>query len=379
MEEKIKNNQIILIKAAVVNQQTINDINIINEISQHINNYRDKHGVPRLMWDNTIANFSQKWSNYLLANNMFAHSGSQLYGENLAYFRGYGVDLLTLVKLAIDLWYEEIKLYDFNNPGFTEATGHATCLLWKNSTKFGIGFSFNRTKQIVDVVFNSSPPGNINGQFKENVLPLIHDPVIQNPCPPCPTLTTTTKLPKAIITRAYLLPPYRNKSKSKSKNIRSKSKHWDWDDYDCDYPWCDDDSDSCDDDCWDDWSYDDWYHHDHWDHHYHHDWDHHYDWDHHHYDWDYYDDYDYYWRGKNRNAKLRSKNRVINEKNEKPRKFINPKRAIKRELNVNTNNSDKLNIVKSLHNILNNVTTNQKRVSVENAIKDLINRIGDLD
>lgn len=261
MSEK-STNQVILIKAAIPAQLTIIDINVINEISNYVNKYRDLHGVPHLMWDGTIANFSQQWSNYLLANNMFAHSGTQLYGENLAYFQGYGIDMIKLIKMAIDLWYEEIKLYDFNKPGFSESTGHATCLLWKSSTKFGVGFAMNSSKQIVDVVFNTSPPGNVLGRFKENVLPLINDPVLQNPCPPCTTSSTTpNKLPKTITIKTPSKLPVMSCQKCLNK---SKNKDFFWEPwYECDHYCFDSDSDSSDssdDDYWDD----------HWDH----DWDH---------------------------------------------------------------------------------------------------------
>jgi len=174
------------IRAAVSAQTVISDSTIINEISSYINKYRSMHNSPPLIWDNTIASFSQKWSNYLFSNNMFAHSGSHIYGENLAYFKGYGTDVLTLIKLAIDMWYDEINLYDFNNPGFSEETGHATALLWKSSTKYAIGFSINKTTQTAYVVFNTSPPGNIIGQFKENVLPITSNTTNNTNCPPCP-------------------------------------------------------------------------------------------------------------------------------------------------------------------------------------------------
>ena len=142
------------------------------DISNYINNLRAKHQSPALIWDDTIMAFSQQWANYLLLNNLFQHSGSVIYGENLAYFAGYGTDLMTLVKKAIDMWYNEISLYDFKKPGFSSATGHFTCLVWKSSKFFSMGISINTQAQSAIITMNTSPPGNYVNDFAANVLPL---------------------------------------------------------------------------------------------------------------------------------------------------------------------------------------------------------------
>jgi hypothetical protein len=149
----------------------------ITEITNYVNAYRAKNRAPPLIWDTTIAEFSQQWSYYLVSNDEFKHSGNNMYGENLAYFQGYGRDTMGLIKKAIDLWYDEIKLYDFKNPGFSHATGHFTCLVWKSSTHFGMGFSINTATNAVDVTMNTSPPGNYSGRYEENVLPLMPTPM----------------------------------------------------------------------------------------------------------------------------------------------------------------------------------------------------------
>jgi hypothetical protein len=159
------------------------------EITNYINNYRARHQSPPLTWDETIATFAQQWSFYLLSNNLFQHSGSALYGENLAYFEGYGNDIVILLKKAIDNWYNEITLYNFTNPGYKQGTGHFTCLVWKSSTKFGMGFSIDPSNNNkVDITFNSEPPGNYQGQFAQNVLA----PTGTTPLPlPTPTPSPT--------------------------------------------------------------------------------------------------------------------------------------------------------------------------------------------
>jgi hypothetical protein len=52
---------------------------------------------------------------------VFQHSGGP-YGENLYATSGGPVDAYAVVKP----WYDEVSKYDFNNPGFSGATGHFT-------------------------------------------------------------------------------------------------------------------------------------------------------------------------------------------------------------------------------------------------------------
>ena len=151
-----------------------------SEITNYINMYRIKHQVKNIVLNDNQSLFSQNWSDYLLTNNLFQHSNTQLYGENLAFFQGYGTDIITLLKLSIDAWYNEIKLYDFNNPGYSESTGHFTCLIWKSSTTFGIGISIDLVTSKAIICMNTYLPGNITGPtdidtintFRENVLPI---------------------------------------------------------------------------------------------------------------------------------------------------------------------------------------------------------------
>ncbi len=141
------------------------------ELTDYVNAYRAKHNSPPLLWDDTISAFAQEYSLYLVTNNLFQHSNKEGYGENLAYFQGYPNEMMTLIKKSIDLWYDEIKLYNFNYPGYSPSTGHFTCLVWKSSTTFGMGYSYNNDTKVVDITMNTAPPGNIIGQFQQNVSP----------------------------------------------------------------------------------------------------------------------------------------------------------------------------------------------------------------
>jgi len=166
--------------------QPVLTLDQINEISVYVNNYRKLHQSPPVDWDTSIQSFSQDWSYYLLENNLFEHSGTKIYGENLAFFQGYGNDIMTLLKLAIDAWYNENTSYDFKKPGFSDVTGHFTCLVWAASKTYALGISINPKNNAVIITMNTNPPGNINGEFQKNVLPIINSIPSPTPNPPIP-------------------------------------------------------------------------------------------------------------------------------------------------------------------------------------------------
>ncbi|RUS83069.1 hypothetical protein EGW08_009155, partial [Elysia chlorotica] len=71
-----------------------------------------------------------------------------------------------------ELWYDEIKDYNWDDPGFSMNTGHFTQLVWKACTHLGIGRSQSTSSGLFVYVANYSPAGNMLGAFQENVLPL---------------------------------------------------------------------------------------------------------------------------------------------------------------------------------------------------------------
>jgi hypothetical protein len=70
-------------------------------------------------------------------------------------------------------WYDEIKDYDFRKAQFSESTGHLTQLLWKESTKMGVGYATRKSgsKYALYIVAHYTPGGNVDDEFAENVLP----------------------------------------------------------------------------------------------------------------------------------------------------------------------------------------------------------------
>ena len=119
--------------------------------------------TPALIWSETLASYAQNYAdNYDCSGNL-VHSGGE-YGENLAL--GYGT------TGAVDGWYDEISSYDYSNPGFSEATGHFTQVVWAGSSQVGCGIKYCGDVWGDYIVCSYEAAGNVIGEFPENVLAL---------------------------------------------------------------------------------------------------------------------------------------------------------------------------------------------------------------
>jgi hypothetical protein len=187
----------------------------VADIQTYINNYRELNQAPPMLWDESIYLFSQNWSNYMMSSKLFKHSGIASYGENIAYFQGYGTDIIALIKKSIDLWYNEIVNYDFTNPEYSNKTGHFTCLVWKSSTKFAMGIAIDSSSNEAYITMNTNPPGNVIGNFETNVLPTIPSnapilppvtPVPVTPVPVTPVPVTPVPVTPVPVTPVPVMP-----------------------------------------------------------------------------------------------------------------------------------------------------------------------------
>ncbi|GAA6046426.1 hypothetical protein JCM3770_004915 [Rhodotorula araucariae] len=145
-------------------------------LSMH-NEFRAKHGVSALTWNAELASTAQAWADKCV----FEHSGGDS-GENIAAWTENSSD----VSQGVQMWYDEVSVYDFGNPGYASATGHFTQLVWKGTTELGCAVS--KCSPLASAGFSSgssyfyvceySAPGNIVGSnsaataesFSANVL-----------------------------------------------------------------------------------------------------------------------------------------------------------------------------------------------------------------
>ena len=68
--------------------------------------------------------------------------------------------------------YAEEKLYDYDAGKFSSGTGHFTQVVWRKSTKFGIGIGKGKVDNMFCtwIVGRYSPAGNVQGHYRENVM-----------------------------------------------------------------------------------------------------------------------------------------------------------------------------------------------------------------
>lgn len=142
-----------------------------SNLSDFANSMLNEHNAKRalhqntspLTWSDELASYAQNYANAYDCSGNLVHSGGP-YGENLAV--GYS-DVG-----AVDAWYDEISQYDYSNPGFSEATGHFTQVVWKGTSQVGCGVKTCGGAWGDYVICSYKDAGNVIGYFPENVAPL---------------------------------------------------------------------------------------------------------------------------------------------------------------------------------------------------------------
>jgi pathogenesis-related protein 1 len=132
------------------------------------NKVRKDVGTPALEWSAELAAYSQAWADHLAKdeNCNMKHrprdgEWKQIHGENIF----WGSASSYTVVSASESWYSEIKDYKhevLNNSNWY-AAGHYTQMVWRNTTKVGIGQATCPSGAIL-IVGNYDPPGNYMGE-----------------------------------------------------------------------------------------------------------------------------------------------------------------------------------------------------------------------
>jgi len=141
--------------------------NFESDCIQRHNVLRKRHGASSLTKNRDLTRKAQKWAEHLVKIRKLQHSSGSECGENIAY--KFASDLRRFKGSdMVDMWYDEIKDYDFRKPGFKQTTGHFTQVVWAGTREIGIGVAYDG-KGTCFCVANYLPHGNVQGRFEQNV------------------------------------------------------------------------------------------------------------------------------------------------------------------------------------------------------------------
>ena len=148
--------------------ESISGTEFQNSALEAHNNYRAKHHVGKLVLNKELCDIAQSYAEELARTGNFAHSNGSFHGDNMGenLFACYGMKISG--KMMTDDWYNEVKQYNFNNPGYISGTGHFTQIVWKGSKQVGFGYAQARDGYYYGVA-NYYPAGNFIGEFEDNV------------------------------------------------------------------------------------------------------------------------------------------------------------------------------------------------------------------
>lgn len=147
------------------------------------NVHRANHSVSDLTWDDDLAASAQNLVDKCVYQHDTSIGPASSYGQNI----GYGIDAEEIDKM-IHWMYDEIVKYEpyFGQPDVPSSVfkdvGHFTQIVWKGTSKVGCATKVCQPlanaasgQALSFTVCNYGPPGNVAGQYAENVLrPLGH-------------------------------------------------------------------------------------------------------------------------------------------------------------------------------------------------------------
>ncbi|XP_053601065.1 uncharacterized protein LOC128669876 [Plodia interpunctella] len=162
------------------------DSDFITECLCWHNVYRQRHGSPQLYMAPELCDYAQAWANHLAHTNKFHYRNDRDVGQNLYQRPVSALQPDVTGQEVSSYWYAAVRQYNF----FKESdvlhanvnAGHFTQMVWVATRFFGVGKARSRAGKII-VVANYSPPGNLSGQFENNVLPPLPD-TFADPAPP---------------------------------------------------------------------------------------------------------------------------------------------------------------------------------------------------
>jgi len=147
------------------------------------NQYRAKHGVGPLELDPKISAKSQSWADDLHRRGVSLFDGPDAHSDlsrGAGLYNSENLGETPTVASSVEMFYNEIKDYDFNNPpeGSTgrngKPIGHFVNMIWKDQRKMGVGCAPVKSEKSPGnyiYVINYLKENGGRGSKRENVLP----------------------------------------------------------------------------------------------------------------------------------------------------------------------------------------------------------------
>ncbi|CAI5455710.1 unnamed protein product [Caenorhabditis angaria] len=163
-----------------------------NMIVSYHNIYRSKHSALALSVDPVLESRGKRWADELAYHKgCLIHEQPRVYGENLFFFGARHLpNPKTLAQAVTQSFYLEGIGYNYSNwrPFSYFKTGHFTQLVWKKSTRIGVGISIVKANTVrspcmstssnnmylIWVVVKYDPAGNFESknEYLDNVRPM---------------------------------------------------------------------------------------------------------------------------------------------------------------------------------------------------------------
>ncbi|KAM7427215.1 the CRISP [Porites harrisoni] len=129
------------------------------------NYFRTLHQVGNVTWSTGLQKQAEDWVKYLAENNKFHHSQNNPGNLYLSHPNVYPAEYCSD---AIQWFHWEEKYYNYSRPGYSQAAGHFTTVVWRNSRQIGAAWAIRKDKRLV-ISIKYHPGGNYIGYFANNV------------------------------------------------------------------------------------------------------------------------------------------------------------------------------------------------------------------
>lgn len=141
----------------------------VNEITKYINTYRIKHNSPELIYDKELSIIAQKHAIAMLKKKELNYDDTE-YSQVLYCSWACRNQKMQNILKGIDECYKESNLYNYDEYSISNAKKckNFTALIWKNSTKLGIGYAYVNAKCVLCLYIMEK--GNKPELYAENVL-----------------------------------------------------------------------------------------------------------------------------------------------------------------------------------------------------------------